>query len=495
MPDHDRHAGDGVDNYADAAHKTADAVSRFQQASVQKSAAAGAEAAAKGAEASANAAAAAVKTGIESGKAVSGMAAGAAASGPWGPIIAAALAAKNTLYKVLICLCLFLLFIIILIVLLPTIVFNSAFRIDLSTIPISAPTDVFSVFEDLSDAISGCVTSGYYYALAEVDRIIVDGGYDYGLSMEALTDHGLDSTDYDVCYIIAAYCVSMQQTGASSADLCSKLNAMAALMFPVTYTIRQTTVTVPPQTTGGKPVTMTVEYVEATIHPFNASIILNAFGVDPDAQYGQFNVSCGDAIEDMATALKRTIYGVTASGMVPQITDTELQAFLAGMTCSPARKELIRVGLSLVGRVPYFWGGKSPAGWNNAWNTPRLVTSAGSGTTGTIRPFGLDCSGFTDWVYKTALGQGLRTGSWSQWDNSYEIADDELLPGDLGFKDRPGNGINHVLIYAGTDPTGKMLWVHCTASGGGVVLDSPNIVRYYRRVADIDLDSMAVPVP
>ncbi len=43
---------------------------------------------------------------------------------------------------------------------------------------------------------------------------------------------------------------------------------------------------------------------------------------------------------------------------------------------SATRKALIRTALSLVGRVPYFWGGKSAAGWNEDWNKPRLVSAS-----------------------------------------------------------------------------------------------------------------------
>ena len=141
-------------------------------------------------------------------------------------------------------------------------------------------------------------------------------------------------------------------------------------------------------------------------------------------------------------------------------------------------------------------GGKSAPGWNEAWNTPRLVTSAGSSSTGTIRPYGLDCSGFTDWVYKTALGVSLYTGSWSQWDATYAITEAELLPGDIGFMAVPGTvPVNHVLLYAGKDSNGKHLWVHCSSSAGGVALNSPTYVTQFRRRKDIDLEADFTPTP
>jgi cell wall-associated NlpC family hydrolase len=54
---------------------------------------------------------------------------------------------------------------------------------------------------------------------------------------------------------------------------------------------------------------------------------------------------------------------------------------------------------SLVGNVKYFWGGKFYGiGRNSEWGKIRKVTSPGSKTTGTNRPYGLDCSGYTSWV-------------------------------------------------------------------------------------------------
>ena len=57
----------------------------------------------------------------------------------------------------------------------------------------------------------------------------------------------------------------------------------------------------------------------------------------------------------------------------------------------PARKAVVETAVQLVGRVSYFWGGKSlTLGWDDRWGTPMEVTAAGSGSTGTVRPFGLD---------------------------------------------------------------------------------------------------------
>ena len=61
---------------------------------------------------------------------------------------------------------------------------------------------------------------------------------------------------------------------------------------------------------------------------------------------------------------------------------------------SPEREAVVRTACSLVGKVNYFWGGKSLViGWDSHWGQLRQVTAAGSSTTGTYRPYGMDCSG------------------------------------------------------------------------------------------------------
>lgn len=563
-----QYTGDGQDNIGQAAQKAAEAAKQMSKAAAEKAAVAGAEA-------TSTAAGATVAAAAEGGQAVAGIATGTAAGGPVGAVLAAAWAMRHTLFKILVCICLVVTFFITAIISLPSIIFNQVFRTDPGTFDASMSTDPYEVFEEMSVSIASTVEGGYDHALAEVERIIEEGGYDYEYSMEALIDYGKASADYDVCYILAAYSASMEQKGTTKADMQAKMDAVADQMFPVTYeekqkervipltysTYESTTVTVvtsrtqtgtinkvpqyrystetrtyytpagsevttePVTVTAYQPVTVDVpvysngtitgtesrtyytaagtetitpetelvKYAECTIHPFEQSIVLSAFSIDTGAQYNQFNTTYGEAIFQMSNSLKKTLYGSVEGGDVPPLTDAELIAFLNGLNCSATRKELIRTALSLVGRVPYFWGGKSEPGWNPDWNTPKLVTAAGSPSTGTIRPYGLDCSGFTDWVYKTVFGTGLYAGSWNQWDNTVGITEAELLPGDLGFMAVPGTvPVNHVLIYAGKGVDGKQMWVHC-ASGTGVVLNSPTYVTQYRRPIGFDLESNIPP--
>lgn len=138
---------------------------------------------------------------------------------------------------------------------------------------------------------------------------------------------------------------------------------------------------------------------------------------------------------------------------------------------SNVRRQVLRHALSLVGKVNYFWGGKSLAlGWDNRWGQLQKVWAAGSETTGTYRPYGLDCSGFVDWVFYNASGGtyiiGHGGGVTSQHAYCAEIPWSEAQPGDLAFY--PDN--SHIGIVGGWDENGNLQIIHCTASVNGITI-------------------------
>lgn len=182
---------------------------------------------------------------------------------------------------------------------------------------------------------------------------------------------------------------------------------------------------------------------------------------------------------DSGTSIKKPPNSTPISG-------TEYAEYVNSISDSN-RKAIIEAGVSLVGKVSYFWGGKSPAGWNDDWGRQRLVTSAGSKSTGTYRPYGLDCSGFVDWCYKTAgIGNMLSKGGtgW-QWGQSYAIDASDLQPGDLVFQNVGASAENHVGLYLGIDENGNNLYLHCSGSRG-VVINSYSGFKYFRRVPELD---------
>ena len=138
---------------------------------------------------------------------------------------------------------------------------------------------------------------------------------------------------------------------------------------------------------------------------------------------------------------------------------------------NPARKAVVETAVQLVGRVSYFWGGKSlTLGWDDRWGVPTEVTAAGSGSTGTIRPFGLDCSGFVDWTFYNATDgsyyPGRGGGAATQHSYCTNISWSDAQPGDLVFY--PDD--SHVGIVGGKDADGNLLIVHCSGGANGVVI-------------------------
>ena len=140
---------------------------------------------------------------------------------------------------------------------------------------------------------------------------------------------------------------------------------------------------------------------------------------------------------------------------------------------SEARREVVLTAYQLLGRVHYFWGGKSLViGWDSRWGMPMEVTAEGSSTTGTVRPFGLDCSGMVDWVfYNQSGGQyviGHGGGAAAQHSYCTPIAWSDAQPGDLVFY--PGD--SHVGIVCGFDSGGNIMIIHCASGANNVVVTS-----------------------
>ena len=137
----------------------------------------------------------------------------------------------------------------------------------------------------------------------------------------------------------------------------------------------------------------------------------------------------------------------------------------------PLRESIVLTAYQLLGKVTYFWGGKSLVlGWDSRWGTPTTVTAPGSGSTGKVLPFGLDCSGFVDWTFYNATSgaylPGRGGGAASQHGYCTNISWSDALPGDLVFYADD----SHVGIVCGYDSVGNILVIHCSGGQNGVVV-------------------------
>ena len=156
------------------------------------------------------------------------------------------------------------------------------------------------------------------------------------------------------------------------------------------------------------------------------------------------------------------------------------------------RLQVAETAVTLVGKVHYFWGGKSSAiGEDPRWGELREVTSEGSESTGTMKPYGLDCSGFVAWCFiqqglsAAEVEQQVGMGPWTQWDRTKEIAWKDLQVGDFVFQNAyPTNKGNHIGICIGFDDAGKPVFAHCAAGFDNVVVTRAGDVFHYARRPD-----------
>ena len=138
---------------------------------------------------------------------------------------------------------------------------------------------------------------------------------------------------------------------------------------------------------------------------------------------------------------------------------------------SPERRAVVETACKLVGKVTYFWGGKSRViGWDSRWGTLQKVWASGNSTSGTYRPFGLDCSGFADWVFYNISGGsyilGHGGGAHAQHTYCTPVTWAEAQPGDLVFYSND----THVGIVGGWDESGNIQIIHCTSGYNNVVI-------------------------
>lgn len=147
---------------------------------------------------------------------------------------------------------------------------------------------------------------------------------------------------------------------------------------------------------------------------------------------------------------------------------------------SAERRAVISYALHTVGKVPYYYGGKAkaPGFEDNHFASLTLPDKKGRVLSG------LDCSGWVNWVYWSALGQQpTHLGTSGLIHAGTAVSRSDLKPGDIIV--RLGTN-SHVMMFLAWAPNGSMICVHET--GGSVSNVTVSTVAanwpYYRSLLD-----------
>ena len=195
-------------------------------------------------------------------------------------------------------------------------------------------------------------------------------------------------------------------------------------------------------------------------------------------------------LEDMMSGEYAALFS-SSGGNTAMLSDEQISEILSKLPSDIYLRaaNIPTTAKSLIGKVSYFWGGKyNEMGLCPEWESLKIVTSPGSTTTDTQRPYGLDCSGYVAWVFinsgisKDIVSDYLGSGSNKQWQYSIPVSMYSAQIGDLAFKSVPGTGINHVGVVVGFDMESKPLVVHCSSGSNGVAVSSFSpTFKYLRR--------------
>lgn len=215
---------------------------------------------------------------------------------------------------------------------------------------------------------------------------------------------------------------------------------------------------------------------EETEEPITETVLTITVGTstaeDMISSYGFNSERASQVRELLQPEYAELFLRLTGSYVDITLSATEIAAIMETLPddLSEDRKDVVLTAYSLLDKVKYFWGGKSLVlGWDSRWGTPMKVTADDSPTTGTVRPFGLDCSGFVDWVFYNAydgeyiLGHG--GGASDQYSYCDAISWSNAQPGDLAFYP----GCEHVGIVVKND-AGTLTIIHCASGYNNVVM-------------------------
>ena len=177
-------------------------------------------------------------------------------------------------------------------------------------------------------------------------------------------------------------------------------------------------------------------------------------------------------------------YGLSISTINPKqpLTEEEISKYLSSLPddISEARKAVIKFALSSVGKIPYYWGGKASAASYEKNGFGRVIEADYKGRV--LR--GLDCSGWVQWVYWSAIGKRLNGASSTATliGEGQKIRRSELQPGDIIVR---VGADSHVVMFLQWAGNGNMIVIHENSGANNVSVSEVTAnYPYYRKLIE-----------
>lgn len=361
----------------------------------------------------------------------------------------------------------------------------------------------------------------------KLDEEILDEGYDYELTYESLHEKGAPELDTDYIGMLAAYMACKEALGTGRPCGFADIEPYTLTVKPASitetiplrvqeyeltldgihytqngyhYTLEPEIIPVYEETSDGmfektdeekilKPVSVQTSYGDAAISVAGPECVFEKMGIAQEKVQERFdeirsyldyvitnegiisafgedftyeeakNAEMSAYMDEAKKAIKEELARQQAAEQMSE------WAFI-----NPARYNVVDCASSLVGKVPYLWGGKArKPGYDETWWSYRADGKRN----------GLDCSGFVQWSYRTA---GFPEEVWQKLSSTKQILStcqtidqDDLQPGDIGLLNN-GESINHCGIYLGDGN-----YIHCS-SGKGTVTVSKFPFKVFKRV-------------
>lgn len=310
---------------------------------------------------------------------------------------------------------------------------------------------------ELTQLLDEKVSKEYAAKEEKIKNLIEKRGWNYEYTIQSFYDQKSPYSDIDYAAVIAAYGTVLQY-GRGDGPLFTDLELV---------NMKVSQEKVPDDNSNEKygRVVFSVKSAEEILNEYGYSFQSASMKKDFDYRYQKI---CEETPDN---SIRQGIAVLTPQSLSAENQKSyEEYAAMLPDDISEERRCIVLNALSLLGKVPYEWGGKaSSGGYDPSWWT---FDSSG-------QQKGLDCSGYVQWVYMTSgyaasvTNKLYSTASISRSLSS--VSESDLQPGDIGLLNTGSGSQNHTGIYLGNG-----LWIHCSSGAKTVIVSNYNF-KYFKK--------------